>query len=1052
MANENRLTQAALQALTESTGANARLSQAELLALTENINAKARITQLALMVLTDPTPPVITPVSYTLPNTDHDAYGILEWTDPDGAWVNSSSLNGRDYFTSAQITNTLDSNTMQFSAVLARETDGVSLSPLIEGSVLNVRTSTGTYAPLIDVKRFWRLSVAIMAKGVAPSPSDYHLIGTGIIDSVDWGQDSQITIVGRDLNAIILDSFILDLTPTVLPRRFSLANDQFMEAVIQQELDAQLGTGAVVLNVPVPTSFIIKAFQQDYESLNSAVTKLADLAGFMLRYRLNYPNLGDFNYTLWLPNRSPVAIDWEIGPTAYTVLPINKIDVTGVRNYIVVKFIDGTTGQLTNATSPAPLSGTITAVNGAATFSVSQAGVIADGSLIVVDGVGYQVSGFDGTVNCTLSGLANFTAAEWTTSASLTQYGLRPMLIEQRNGSQINDITHAQLMADAARSDIEFPLLEQQFEAFGLWFVQLGDYVKLDANNVHYDNPQFGGVTSYTHLLSNGLLKTTVGLRGKPAARYRTWLAYGAASTVFTSPDLNVSVVNGLDSYVITWSGVGVMVSIDGATPVAPGASPWTIVRDLTDHLYQFTGADGTMFPVVIPAAFSVGPEISYTTDDTGALTVYIDGKPEADRTYIAVRTDRRPTVQEILPPSEGGIATIYGEVGPGTRTGNVKGIAILDVVSGVETSVSNLVPGKKFFIGAVSLNLSNTPSSPSYVEEPYLGTNVTPAATFAFGTYTITDRLVTFANLAISDAVQRIEFFVAETNSDPSPGSTTPPSVEASVPEVEDWIERRADGTIDTIITFPLMAASDYLSITAVVIDHLHRRGATVTIKVQALSSTPSAPGAITLSDPPTSITSTNMGFGLTWPGGSPAPDALRLFIDGVQQPDFAFTAGSPPSGTIIVGSPGQTISLVAQAVVSATGAVSANSNIVTATFAADTSGGGAGTGSNGKLISPTAIAAQWDDTSKIMLIYFTTSGSDPVGTTYNLYRALSSAGPFTEVSSGNASTLIGWDGETQNKFHTQNIYYKVSASCPGYTDSDLSAYIIGAIPMGWP
>lgn len=50
----NRLTQAALLALTQNANAKARLTQASMLVLTQNANARARLTQAALLVLTDP--------------------------------------------------------------------------------------------------------------------------------------------------------------------------------------------------------------------------------------------------------------------------------------------------------------------------------------------------------------------------------------------------------------------------------------------------------------------------------------------------------------------------------------------------------------------------------------------------------------------------------------------------------------------------------------------------------------------------------------------------------------------------------------------------------------------------------------------------------------------------------------------------------------------------------------------------------------------------------------------------------------------------------------
>jgi hypothetical protein len=57
----------------------------------------------------------------------------------------------------------------------------------------------------------------------------------------------------------------------------------------------------------------------------------------------------------------------------------------------------------------------------------------------------------------------------------------------------------------------------------GFWFVQLHDYGRFLANGVHYDQDQYGGVTSIRHEIANGTIRTTLGVRGKPAGKYSSW-------------------------------------------------------------------------------------------------------------------------------------------------------------------------------------------------------------------------------------------------------------------------------------------------------------------------------------------------------------------------------------------------------------------------------------------------------------------------------------------------------------------------------------------------
>lgn len=88
-----------------------------------------------------------------------------------------------------------------------------------------------------------------------------------------------------------------------------------------------------------------------------------------------------------------------------------------------LSLVVATTGAVTLAQTTAGFTrqvagtGTVAAVAGVATFSVSQAGVLANGNIVTVAGIQYAVSAFDGTTTCVLSGTPTFSASAFTRAA-----------------------------------------------------------------------------------------------------------------------------------------------------------------------------------------------------------------------------------------------------------------------------------------------------------------------------------------------------------------------------------------------------------------------------------------------------------------------------------------------------------------------------------------------------------------------------------------------------------------------------------------------------------
>jgi hypothetical protein len=411
----------------------------------------------------------------------HWCFAYLEVTADDGSWTNLGSLalgaEDLDFFNTATLSESIDANTISFSATLKRDIGSTnSLSPFRTDSLVNESQATpGTYAPRLDLHREWRLMVAVVPRDTTPvAPTDYTELNSGVVTKITVdGLSDTITIDGMGMEHDILRAFV------VTDRTYS--GD--MEDVIQDALDDQLGVDVVPLYTPATPNFVVDDTIGDI-NLQPALSDIAALAGFTLRYRYSAADVN--RYTLFEPPRDDVSADWSIADTEYEDLSA-EVDASGIRNYIIVRYVDPTAGVAT-VIAPGAESGTVSCTGEVATFTTSQAGVLEDGARIVVDDVAYVVSGFNGTTSCTLEGAPDFASEQFYTSASITRYGLETMVID------------------------------------------LSEVVTTAANGVHYNEAQTGGVTAYSHTFENGMLVTTVDLAGSPKGRYATWKRIGSGN------------------------------------------------------------------------------------------------------------------------------------------------------------------------------------------------------------------------------------------------------------------------------------------------------------------------------------------------------------------------------------------------------------------------------------------------------------------------------------------------------------------------------------------
>lgn len=403
----------------------------------------------------------------------HWAFSYVEVTNFDGTWINLGDVgigagSNADFVNSAGIDDSIDGNTPSFTAQLIRDVGAYSLVPFRTDSPINVDDTGTDYSPLLDLHRYWRWWICVLPVDTFPaSPADYREFGRGIVDRIDIaGEPGIITVKGRGMEADIIDALII-------PPNTYAANP--LPDFLQDILDQQFGSGAIPLTVDgsAPTDYMDPLDRTwDGSSTDASPVgayELLDqsvaLFGGSLRYK--YDSSDVLSFTLFSVNRDPSSPDWVLDGNRYSTLDAG-MDLGPIRTNVVVRYFDTSLGTIETVYSPVSLP-----------------------------------------------------------SAASARYGVRTLVMDLAADTRVNTQARAGGLADNARSDLEFPIIEQTLTARSLWFAELGDYVQFVANGVHYTDDQYGGVTSISHRFQNGDLVSTLGFRGKPAGRYRTWLDFG---------------------------------------------------------------------------------------------------------------------------------------------------------------------------------------------------------------------------------------------------------------------------------------------------------------------------------------------------------------------------------------------------------------------------------------------------------------------------------------------------------------------------------------------
>lgn len=240
-----------------------------------------------------------------------------------------------------------------------------------------------------------------------------------------------------------------------------------LETIIGQVL-ADNGLSAITLVTPVSPGWLAKPFIQQRESVMSALQAMVDQLGWWIRFEWDAAS-SSYKLTLAEPARTSSTVHKVLDQVEEEDCDELGYAVWDIRNVVRVIYGDG------SSRDPA--------------------------------------------------GNAVRIVREVSDAASITAFGRRFMEIAEGGGSMIDTAAEADRLANAALADLKDPIFKGGYSFPVDFYLELGDRITLPADTLRYTTAQTLAIGSITDAFNNdGTAKTTVTLRGAPAAHHAGWL------------------------------------------------------------------------------------------------------------------------------------------------------------------------------------------------------------------------------------------------------------------------------------------------------------------------------------------------------------------------------------------------------------------------------------------------------------------------------------------------------------------------------------------------
>ncbi|PZR07082.1 MAG: hypothetical protein DI536_28925 [Archangium gephyra] len=558
---------------------------------------------------------------------------------------------------------------------LVREFFKLSFSPWISASAINKGfVHTASSDALLQLNREFRIEAAVVPVGREPGAGDWLEVFRGRIDTIDPAGDA-LKFGGRDLAGRLADQQIKKelvyslavhsgTTPALRPWEAGMtvvvgeyvlpasrgdddpgqgkfyrcttagttanaeptwptsgtvadgtavwtyigatqALGRPVEQVIQTILDTSRAAGdaAVTLYTPASPGWAVKEFLQGRDKTLNAVRALAQQIGWDVRMRWD-PGTSAFRLTLYEPERTKTLADAAFTAPQYKMASKFETTLENIRNAWTIKFSDAS--DLWPDGSPKRKEVTV------------------------------------------------------TNPTSIAKYGELWAEIAEGSASNIDSVTEATKMVNAALSDCSEPTADFSVELTGGFpWTETGDLYSFDADGRVFDSTQKMAVTKFAQNFEAGTakLRTTLDLRGKPSLGALVWIAVLIDNPIYTA--IGGASGNGnqrvppMSHYPGTKTVRPVPVSVPGGIEIRLEDSTVDRARQLMEYEVHVSDSGSLTFPP--------------TSSTLQAVT-------KGDRVTVAGRGGGLPLVARVVPRSVRNGRVVRGQPSKGVsaNTGRV--------------------------------------------------------------------------------------------------------------------------------------------------------------------------------------------------------------------------------------------------------------------------------------------------------------------------------------------------------------------------------------------
>lgn len=276
-----------------------------------------------------------------------------EIQDDDGAWRELGTLEGEDFRIAGRVTDSPSDPVVRAALELWLEVEQqngtvLSVAPLKETSLLNVRQSDGTYAPLIQRGRGYRRFGAVLEPGENPAASDWVGVFRGYLDDPRW-DDEALHVTARDPASRLQDRMIRVTRTYGAPE----AEGGVWLADVMRQVLADNGFADEVLCVVGTLNRYHRPFEvQRGQTVWQALETLATQIGWVLRYE--WTSRTTLQLCLYAPQRGDLSTAtpiFTLTPDRYISVGDFRTDSDGVRGRVITHFRNAATGEMDSATA-----------------------------------------------------------------------------------------------------------------------------------------------------------------------------------------------------------------------------------------------------------------------------------------------------------------------------------------------------------------------------------------------------------------------------------------------------------------------------------------------------------------------------------------------------------------------------------------------------------------------------------------------------------------------------------------------------------------------------